>query len=179
MLYAFGFERIGVLVSDLYFVDPDPAPGQDGPEHGVRLEVRMLEQGELTGSIYSSRPIQAGRPVWRADLLKSLDSPRGRLNRAHHHPGFNGWEPGKRVFEKGLSANPVQWVGEQLEDLGPLLQRAGIENVADFAADAEDLRRSAPEITAVLGSLLERVESGQLAAAPVGGQPDSARVSWL
>ena len=179
MLYAFGFERIGVLVSDLYFVDPDPAPGQEGPEHGVRLEVRMLEQGELTGSIYSSRPIQAGQPIWRADLLKSLDSPPGRLNRAHHHPGFHGWEPGKRVFDKGLSAHPVVWVGEQLADLGALLEWAGVEPAEDFAADTEDLRGAVHEITAVLGSLLARVESGELAVGPSGGQPESARLSWL
>ena len=42
MLYVFGFESIGVVVSDLYFVDPDPGPGQEGAERGVRLEVRML-----------------------------------------------------------------------------------------------------------------------------------------
>ena len=36
MLYVFGFERVGVLVGDLYFVDPRPAKGQDGAEHGVR-----------------------------------------------------------------------------------------------------------------------------------------------
>ena len=61
MLYAFGFERIGVVVSDLYFVDPNPDPGQEGAEHGVRLEVRLLGQGELRGSIYSARPIEVGR----------------------------------------------------------------------------------------------------------------------
>ena len=60
MLYAFGFDRVGVLVSDLYFVDPKPQPGQEGAEHGVRLEVRMLGQGELQGSIYSARPIEVG-----------------------------------------------------------------------------------------------------------------------
>ena len=179
MLYAFGFERTGVVVGDLYFVDPDPAPGQEGPEHGVRLEVRTLEQGELTGSIYSSRPIEVGRPVWRADLLKSLDSPPGRLNRAHHHPGFHGWEPGCRVFEKGLSANPVEWVGEQLGDLESLLARAGIESAGEYAADAENLRGCVPEIKAVVRSLLDRVEKGELAAAPAGDAPASARVSWL
>ncbi len=47
MLYAFGFDRIGVLVSDLYIVDPRPIPGQEGAEHGVRLELRVLERGEL------------------------------------------------------------------------------------------------------------------------------------
>ena len=117
MLYAFGFDRIGVLVSDMYIVIPNPRPGQEGAERGVRLEVRLLERGELPGSIYSARPIEAGRPVWRADLLEAADGPPGSLNRAHHHPAFRGWEPGSRVFDADLTARPVQWVGEQLADL--------------------------------------------------------------
>ena len=107
MLYAFGFERIGVVVGDLYFVDPSPAPGQEGAERGVRLEVRMLGQGDLKGSIYSARPIEVGEPVWRADLLEAADGPPGSLNRAHHHPAWIGWKPGRRVFDRGLSAGPV------------------------------------------------------------------------
>ena len=47
MLCTFGFERIGVLISDLYFVDPSPGKGQEGAEHGVRLELRVLERGDL------------------------------------------------------------------------------------------------------------------------------------
>ena len=179
MLYAFGFERIGVLVSDLYFVDPKPHPGQESAEHGVRLEVRMLGQGEMQGSIYSARPIEAGRPVWRADLLEAVDGPPGSLNRAHHHPRFNGWEPGKRVFEPNLSAAPVQWVGDQLSDLGGLLERAGVDDDGSFAADADSLRGSASEIMAVVKNLLDKVKAGELAAAPPGDQPESARVSWL
>src|SRR2546429_148902 len=45
MLYAFGFDRVGVLVSDLYFIDPRPLEGQESAERGVRLEVRMLDRG--------------------------------------------------------------------------------------------------------------------------------------
>src|ERR1019366_10074885 len=101
-------------VSGLYFVDPDPLPGQEGAERGVRLEVRLLEQGDLKGSIYSARPIEFGRPLWRADLLEAVDSPPGSLNRAHHHPNFSGWEPGRRVFDPELSVSPVQWVGDRL-----------------------------------------------------------------
>jgi hypothetical protein len=41
MFYVFGFERVGVVMSDLYFVDPAPLPGQEGAERGVRLEVRL------------------------------------------------------------------------------------------------------------------------------------------
>ena len=179
MLYAFGFDRIGVLVSDLYFVDPRPAPGQEGAEHGVRVEVRMLGQGELKGSIYSARPIEVGRPIWRADLLEAVDGPPGSLNRAHHHPAFDDWNPGRRVFDKSLSADAVPWVGEQLSDLGGLLERAGMSGDGALAADAESLRGAVPEITAVVQSLLDRVNAGELAAAPADGEPDSARISWL
>jgi len=179
VLYAFGFDRIGVVVSDLYFVDPNPRPGQEGAEHGVRLEVRMLDQGELKGSIYSARPIEVGLPVWRADLLEAVDGPAGSLNRAHHHPAFSGWDPGRRVFDKKLTAGPVSWVGEQLSDLGGLLQRAGIGDGEPFAADAQSLRAAVPEIAAVVQSLLDRVKAGELAAAPGGDEPDSARASWL
>ena len=97
MLRMFGFERAAVLVSDLYFIDPNPLPGQESPERGVRLEVRLLDRGELHGSIYSAQPIGVGQPVWRADLLESVDNP-GSLNRAHHHPQFSEqWDPGHRV----------------------------------------------------------------------------------
>lgn len=179
VLYAFGFERIGVLVSDLYFVDPRPRPGQEGAERGVRLEVRMLGQGELKGSIYSARPIEVGAPIWRADLLESVDSPPGSLDRAHHHPAFNGWNPGRRAFDESLSDAPVEWVGEQLSDLGALLGRAGVTADESFAADAESLRECVPEITATVRGMLEKVKAGTLATAPDGDRPASARISWL
>ena len=139
----------------------------------------MLNQGELTGSIYSSRPIEVGQPVWRADLLEAVDGPPGSLNRAHHHPGFHGWEPGRRVFDRKLTASPVSWVGDQLSDLEGLLTQAGITDGEEFAADAQSLRGAVPEITAVVQSLLDRIKAGDLAAAPDGDQPDFARVSWL
>ena len=179
MLYAFGFDRVGVLISDLYFVDPKPGKGQEGPERGVRLELRMLDHGELKGSIYSARPIEVSEPIWRADLLEAADGPPGSLNRAHHHPGFSGWEPGRRVFDRDLSADPVSWVGEQLSDLPALLERAGVADAGSYDADAEGLRERVPEITSALRGLLGDVKAGKLALAPVGEEPESARLSWL
>jgi hypothetical protein len=179
MLQVFGFDRIGVVLGDIYFIDPNPAKGQEGPERGVRLELRMLRAGELTGSIYSSRPITVADPVWRVDLLESADGPPGSLNRAHHHPGMHGWEPGKRVFDRGLSGDPVGWVGAQLSDLEGLLSRAGFEVDAELAADADKLRASAPEIQRAVGTMLDGVKAGQLGTAPAGDDLTSARVSWL
>jgi hypothetical protein len=181
MLYAFGFGRIGVLAGDLYFVDPEPGPGQEGAERGVRLEVRLLERGELRGSRYSAQPIEVGQPVWRADLLETVDGPPGSLNRAHHHPRFRGWEPGQRSFDADLTTDPVQWVGDQLADLDGLLERAGVPGDEATAADAKAVRDSVPEITDAVRRLLQRVKDGELALPPGGGDEpaESARAGWL
>jgi len=179
MLYAFGFERVGVLASDMYVVIPNPRPGQEGAERGVRLEVRLLERGELKGNIFSARPIEVGRPVWRADLLESVNGPPGSLDRAHHHPAFRGWEPGRRAFDPEMTASPVQWVGEQLADLEGLLERVGITADEVTAADAKSLRGCLPEIMDTIGRLLEKVQRGELAAPPGDDPVASARVGWL
>jgi hypothetical protein len=183
MLYAFGFEQVSVLVSDLYFIDPNPLEGQETPERGVRLEVRLLERGDLRGSIYSAQPIGIGAPVWRADLLESTESEPGSLDRVHHHPQMRNWEPGHRVFEPELSAHPAAWVGERLSDLPSLLASADIEMDGAFARDAVSLRGSVGEIMDTVDRLLDRVKKGELARGPDSG-PDSAplisaRVGWL
>lgn len=178
MLQLFGFDRIGVVVGDIYFVDPAPRKGQEGPEHGVRLEVRMLEPGDLTGSIYSARPISIAEPVWRADLLESTASTPGSLDRAHHHPNMRDWEPGRRVFDRDLSSDPVSFVGTMLSDLEGLLGRAGIELDATLAADAVRLREAVPDVQRAVTSMLEEVKAGRLGAAPLGDVA-SARLSWL
>jgi hypothetical protein len=179
MLQVFGFDRIGVVLGDIYFIDPAPGKGQEGPERGVRLELRMLQPGDLTGSIYSSRPITIAEPVWRVDLLESADGPPGSLNRAHHHPLMRNWEPHKRVFDRGLSSDPISWVGTMLADLEGLLGNAGIEVDAGLAADAGKLRASVPEVQRALSGMLDKVKAGELGTAPDGGEKTFARVSWL
>jgi len=179
VLYAFGFERTGVVLSDLYFVDPDPLEGQESAERGVRLEVRLLARGELQGSIYSAQPIEIGRPVWRVDLLESADGPPGTFDRTHHHPGLKGWEPGRRVFDKNLSADPVGWLGSRLSDLEGLLEAVGLGGDPADPRDAESLRECLPEVLAAVSRLLERVQKGDLGLPP-GDEPlASVRASWL
>lgn len=178
MLYAFGFERIGVVISDLYFVDPNPLPGQEGAERGVRLELRVLEPGELRGSIYSARPITIDQPIWRADLLESADGPPATFDRTHHHPAFTGWDPSNRNFVPELSADPVGWVSNRLMDLDAILVDAGVPCAAVGAHDADDLRAAVPEITETLRRLLDRVHAGELARAPEAAL-EMARISWL
>lgn len=179
MLYAFGFERIGVMVSDLYFVNPHPAPGQEGAERGVRLELRVLERRPLRGSIYSAQPIAVDLPIWRVDLLEAVASSPGSLDRAHHHPAFDGWEPGERHFVAELSAAPVEWLAERLADLDSVLAQAGAAPGTADPGDAAALRDAIPEIVDALRRLLGRVAAGEL------GRPDddrelvSARIGWL
>jgi hypothetical protein len=179
MLYAFGFEKVGVVVGDLYFVDPDPAADQEGAERGVRLEVRMIERPDPPGSIYSALPINVERPIWRADLLESVAGPVGSHDRTHHHPRFQGWEPGRRRFDELVDREPVAWVGEQLRDLDALVARSEVDPAAVDPDDARQLRDAVPEILDVVRRLLERVRAGELAVAPSGADPTGARAGWL
>lgn len=179
MLYAFGFERVGVLVSDLYFVDPNPYKGQEGPEHGVRLELRLLDRGELKGSVYSARPISVGEPVWRADLLESTEGRPGSHDRTHYHPAFRDWNPSKRTFVQELSADPIGWLGRQLSDLPALLAAADVPAGTAGEHDAADIRAAVPEILSVTQRLLSRVRAGELGRAPDGDPAEAARNSWL
>jgi hypothetical protein len=180
MLYVFGFEKIGVAVGDLYFADPQPGPGQEGAERGVRLEVRLLASRPTEGSIYSSRPILVDRPIWRADLLESVAGGPGTWDRTHHHPMMRGWEPGSREFDRAMSADPLRFVGEQLSDLKRLMDAAGVDPGETVEQDASELRAAVPEILETVGNLLAQVREGHLAKAPEASeQAENVRTGWL
>ena len=178
MLAAFGFESLGVVVGDMYFIDPSPLEGQETPERGVRLELRLVDRAEPQGSIYAGVPIAFTRPVWRVDLFGSTESPPGTLDRAHHHPRFDGWEPGRRHFVPELSADPVAWLADQLADPPAILARAGVGPEEFTQADVTGLAEAAPEIVAAVKRLLDGVRNGELAPAPA--EPvAAARTGWL
>jgi hypothetical protein len=178
MLAAFGFETLGVVVGDMYFIDPSPLEGQETPERGVRLELRLIDRDEPRGSIYAGIPIAFARPVWRVDLFGSTESPPGTLDRAHHHPRFNDWEPGRRKFVPELSADPVGWLTEQLADPAAVLTRAGVDTDEVTEADLKGLAAAAPEIVAAVKRMLDGVRDGELAPAPA--EPvAAARTGWL
>lgn len=180
MLHVFGFERIGVAVGDLYFVDPRPGRGQEGAERGVRLEVRWLESPPVEGSIYASRPILVDRPIWRADLLESVSGGPGTWDRTHHHPKMRGWEPDTRQFDNAMTADPLGFVEAQLCDLETLVRGAGMDPERVPDADVTELRAAASEIVETTRSLLAAVREGRLAAGPDGvDAPTSAREGWL
>ena len=179
MLQAFAFERVGVVVGDLYFLDPDPPPGQEGAEHGVRLELRVFDRGEPKGTIYSATPIEVGRPIWRVDLLESVDGKPGSFNRTHHHPKFNGWDPAPRAFLRELSSDPFGWLAVQLADLPTILDRAGVPRDVADPSDAGSLNDMAPTIVAGARLMLDKVRDGELGLAPSGEAADSIRNGWL
>lgn len=179
MLRAFAFDRVAVLVGDLYFLDPQPSPGQEGAEHGVRLELRVAVRGELKASIYSAQPIEVAEPIWRVDLLESVAGPVGSYNRTHHHPVFKGWDPSSRVFDRELSKDPFGWLASQLADPEAIIARAGFPADTASQADVDGVRDSAPEIVAAARDLLERVRSGELGQPPADSDADSIRNGWL
>ena len=179
MLQAFVFEKVGVVVGDIYFLDPDPHPGQEGPEHGVRLELRVFDRGELKSSIYSAVPIAAGKPIWRVDLLEAVDGKPGSFNRTHHHPRFTeNWDPTARVFLRELSQDPLGWLAGQLADLPGILDRAQVPQDIAGPADAGSLKDMATAIAGVAGMMLDKVRAGELGRAP-DDDADSIRNGWL
>ena len=178
VLWTLTFDRAGVAISDLYFVDPNLDQGDDGAERGVRLELRIFERDELKGSVYSAVPIRIDRPIWRVDMLETVDSAPGSLNRAHHHPKFHGWDPGMRVFDEELSADPRSWIRKQLADIEGVLERAGVAADELGPDDVESLRAAADKIAAELDEQLAAVAAGKAGLAPPEGG-DFVRQSWL
>ena len=179
MLYTFGFDRIGVLLSDVYIADPDPDHGGDGAEHGVRLELRVLDRGELRGTQYSAQPISVGQPLWRVDLLETVTGEPGSFNRTHHHPVFTDWEPGRRTFDRDLSRDPMQWLAVRLSDLPGVLKEAGVDAGVAGPGDADALRREVPEILQATEELLGKVRRGQAGNPPADPGPGYVRAGWL
>lgn len=179
MLQSFVFEKVGVVLGDIYFLDPNPAKGQEGPEHGVRLELRVFERGEPRGTIYAAVPIEAATPIWRVDLLESVDGKPGSFNRTHHHPRFDEWNPTPRKFERGLSSDPVGWLEKELSDLPAILERAGFPADTAGPSDADSLREFAPTIAATADMMLKKVRAGELGRLPENAPADSIRAGWL
>jgi hypothetical protein len=179
MLQAFAFDRLGVVVGDLYFKDPKPGKGQDGAEHGVRLELRVINRGEPKGTIYAAIPIEVAEPVWRVDLLESVDGKPGSYDRTHHHPEFSGWNPSRRVFVRDLTQDPFGWLEAQLSDVSGILELAGFPADTASAEDVAGLKGSAPEIAAAARTLLERVRAGELGRPPADADADGIRNGWL
>jgi hypothetical protein len=136
----------------------------------------MQEHG---GSIYAARPILIGEPIWRLDLLESVDGEPGSFDRTHHHPLMRGYEPRSRKFERDLSSDPLGYLAGRLRDLPGLLEQA--ELPADGASDEDNrqLQSSVDEVVAATGAMLDQVRQGELARAADPDESGLARTGWL
>ncbi|MET8546532.1 hypothetical protein ABZW03_38845 [Kitasatospora sp. NPDC004799] len=179
MLYAFGFDRLAVLAGDLYFQHPNPPLGQEGPERGVRLELRRIKAEELRGSVYSARPISVEQAIWRVDLLETVDREPGSFDRTHYHPTFQGWDESARRFDEELSADPLAWLEKKLLDLPGVLSEAGVPADTAGPDDLTGIRLATPEILDATRRLLARVRAGELNRPPEVPVPGLVRSSWL
>lgn len=178
MLWTLAFDQVGVVIGDLYYVDPALDQGAKGAERGVRLELRRFERDELRGDPYSSVPIRIDEPLWRVDLLETSDSEPGSLNRAHHHPRFGvDWDPGLRVFDGALSADPPGWLAERFAAIEEVLDDAGVD-VEALGADVERLRNAGPIVSAEVARQLVEVAAGRAALPRMDGS-EFQRSGWL
>jgi hypothetical protein len=167
MMITFCFDKLGFTVEDIYFVDPDPYPGQEGPERGVRVELRVLDPQPQRGSVYSSPKIVLDTAIWRVDLLESVAAGPGSHDRVHYHPGMAANEPGDRVFDPALSDDPAGWLAGRLAEPEKILgDKFG--DLMPYAADIAAIRGESGAMVATVSTLLARVRAGELARAPVG-----------
>jgi hypothetical protein len=172
MLYLFGFEETCLALGDVFFVDPEPGPGQEGAEAGVRVEIRQLERLPLRASVYSAQPMAVETPLVRFDLFESFPGGQGTNDRVHYHPTFDGWDPSMRKFDPDLSADPLGWLAKRLADLPGLL---GVPAHPDAAALAE----KSDEIISDLERLWAKVRSGAVDPAAGWTTSPAFRQGWL
>lgn len=166
MLCTFGFGTLAVSAEAIYFVDPNPKPGQEGAERGVRVELRLVRPEPHRGSIYASQEYVLDQAVFRADFLESVERGPGSKDRMHYHPGMHGNEPDNRVFDKALTSDPMGWLAAQLADPIALLDAAGVPSAKEHEESAEALRAELPFVIDSIATLLAKVRSGDLAKAP-------------
>lgn len=178
MLQLFAFDRVAVAVADLYFLNPVPKNDHFGPERGVRVELRTA-RGADGPSIYAAREVHVDGAIWRADLLSSVYSPVTSFDRVHHHPHFEGAEPGPRVFDPAMEADPLGWTLAQLSDAEGLVARCGFDPSVLGPGDADALRAEVGAIGAAIARMVDRIEAGELARPPAADPAEPTRAGWL
>jgi len=83
------------------------------------------------------------------------------------------------VFDKDLSADPVDWVAAKLANLEELLDEAGAGGDPADPGDAADLRACLHEIVEIVTRLLDRVRGGLAGRPPGSDSLTSVRAGWL
>jgi hypothetical protein len=133
MQEVFVFNEVAVIIRHWYEV------GEDGREHGARVEIRKLTPSPRRGSESASQLIAIDQPIWRADLFDLLGDEPGAFGRAHYHHRFDGPEPTARDWSAELSADPLSWCRDRLSNLEELIPAAGA-TLTDLDLEAQELR---------------------------------------
>jgi hypothetical protein len=142
---------LALTVADIDFLDPALAGGPGDRERGVRLELRLLER-DGSGSVYASPGVRASPAVCRIDLLESAPAAADRM---HWHPVMHAGEPGDRVFDPAIGADPLRWLHAHLQDVETLLSTAGVAEPEAYAAEAAVLAANSEVILARVSRGLE------------------------
>jgi hypothetical protein len=160
VVHAFVFERVAVVVAP-FRVDVEL------PEHGARVEVRLLDPQPRRGTRAAAQRVVIDQPVFRADLFDRVDLPPGNMACAHFHPTFEGVEPSARHWDDALVTNPTGWLEAVLSDLAAVLARSGLVDPTGswVQADAAALRAATPEVTHAVEAVWRSF------GIPCGGQP--------
>jgi hypothetical protein len=165
MNIAYLYQHLGIVIEDIYFIEPNPDPGEEGPERGVRVEVRQIENHPLSGSRYSAYPIAIRTAIWRADLLGSVAAGPGARDRMHYHPLMADDEPGDRQFDPAIRADPLGWMATQIEQIEQIVA-AKIPDVTPYRHDLTEIRRQAPLIVGSIEQVMQQVHRMELAPEP-------------
>ncbi|MEO8105725.1 MAG: hypothetical protein ABI720_00250 [Actinomycetes bacterium] len=148
---AWLFDTLSVTVTRIDFLDPAFASAPDTRERGVRVEIRPVDSSHV-GTIYASPTVTMHPAVCRIDLLES--SP-GAADRMHWHPTMPAGEPGDRVFDPAIPADPLGWLADRLADVRGLLTLAGVGDVSRHTESAKLVAENEADIVAAAGSGLQ------------------------
>ena len=148
---AWIFGTLTVTVARIDFLDPAFASQPDTRERGVRIEIRPSASTHV-GDIYTSPTVTLRPAVCRMDLLESAP---GAADRMHWHPTMDAGDPGDRVFDPAIPADPLGWLAGRLADVPSLLILAGVDDIDRHAESARLVAESAAEIVASARSGLE------------------------
>lgn len=142
------FETLAITVATVDFLDPASADEPDARERGVRVEVRPLAW-DSSGSVYASPTLTMRPAVCRVDLLESRP---GAADRMHWHPVMDAGEPGDRVLDLDMPADPVGWLAARLRRIEELLAGAGASEL--HRVDVAAVAGASDQITAAVRDAL-------------------------
>jgi hypothetical protein len=150
---AWIFRTLAVTAAEIDFLDPALRGDPGARERGVRLELRPVD-GSPVGSVYASPTVTLRPTVCRIDLLESAP---GAADRMHWHPVMDRGEPGDRVFDPAIPADPPAWLAARLQQVGELLDGDGVLDAGAREQDVDAVARASADIVAWVEAALVRV----------------------